>query len=420
MFERVVVIGGGVAGLAATWAAAQRGAQIRFFDSGLGASCLAGGAVDDRPWEQVARSVEVLSAAPKAGPLPASVRVFAEDLGLWELPLAGEPLARLATQAGRIRVARGRDAALLDLSRLPEGARVVLPRVSRAEWNADGLARALNADAYARSRGILFEAVDAKLLKHVGEDRIAAEDLATRHEDAGRRKWLTERLTEVIDRGGPVHGLLLGPWLGTDASIASRLETDLGLCVGEAVATLGGPAGLRYEAARERLLERIDVTRERAQVAAVDSSTSEVKVRLHGGEEVVTDAVVLAIGGVAAGGIVYDPPERVAGEDMPSAGRRAFRLSLELPVELAWGERSLDTVSSIHGPTLDEVAWPVDADPSLLESIGVQCEGLRAADAVFAAGDVVADKPRTLLQAVFSGIRAGAAAAGEPGEISAS
>lgn len=417
MVERVIVIGGGIAGLAAAWAAAQRGAQIRLFDSGIGASCLGGGAVDDRPWEQVARSVEVLQSSPTAGPLPEAVRVFAQDLGLWDLAEEGGPLVRLATQAGRIRVARGRDMALLDLSRLPDGARVVLPRVMRAEWDADSLARALNDDVYARSRGMFFDASDAKVLKHVGEDRIGAEDLASRHDGDARCEWLADRLAELCNRRRPVDGLLLGPWLGAEASVASRLEARLGVAVGEALIAMAGPAGLRFEAARTRLLTDIGVVLEHAMVERIDNTTSEIKVQLAGGEEVVTDAVVLAIGGVAAGGIIYDPPEQWAGQDMPAAGGRAFRLSLELPVELAWGDKTLDVVSSIHGPPLDEVAWPIDADPSLLESVGIGCDGLLAADGVFAAGDVMAAKPRTVLQAAFSGIRAGAAAAGEHGTI---
>lgn len=413
MTERVIVIGAGVAGVAAAWAAAQRGAQIRLFDSGLGASCLGGGAVDDRPWEQVARSVEVLGGSATAGPLPDAVREFARELGLWDLAEEGRPLVRLATQAGRIRVARGRDTALLDLSRLPDGARVVLPRVMRAEWDADSLARALNADAYARSRGMFFDASDGKVLKHVGEDRIGAEDLASRHDDDARCAWLADRLAELIARRRPVHGLLLGPWLGAEASIASRLEERLGVAVGEALIVMGGPAGLRFEAARTRLLTDIGVTLENAMVARIDNESPEVTVHLATGEAIVADAVVLAVGGVAAGGVIYDPPEQFAGQDMPMAGGRAFRLSLELPVALASANRPLDVVSSIHGPPLDEIAWPVDADPSLLESVGVASDGLLAADRVFAAGDVMADKPRTLLQAAFSGIRAGTAAAGD-------
>jgi glycerol-3-phosphate dehydrogenase subunit B len=174
MFERVVVIGAGAAGLAATWAATQRGAEIRLYDPTIGASCLHGGAVDDRPWEQVARATEVLQLMTEAGPLPEAVRSFARDLGLWRLPKQGEPLCRLATEAGRIRLARGHDRSMLDVAQLPTGARVLLPQVVRAEWDAHSLAASLNADAYAQSRRMVFEAIDAKVLKHVGEDRIAA------------------------------------------------------------------------------------------------------------------------------------------------------------------------------------------------------------------------------------------------------
>ena len=110
---------------------------------------------------------------------------------------------------------------------------------------------------------------------------------------------------------------------------------------------------------------------------------------------------------------------------MPIAGAPPFHLSLEAEVQMQAACRPLDVVSSLSGPALDEQAWPVDADPGLLEAVGVACDGLqvsrRSADGLplhlYAAGDVVADVPHTTLQAVFSGIRAGAAAAGEPGDL---
>ena len=42
-----------------------------------------------------------------------------------------------------------------------------------------------------------------------------------------------------------------------------------------------------------------------------------------------------------------------------------------------------------------------------LESVGVRCEGVRAGTGLTAAGDVIAGRPRTLLEAVSSGLRAG-------------
>ncbi len=428
MFERVVVIGAGAAGLAATWAAAQRGAEIRLYDPSIGASCLTGGAVDDRPWEQVARAIEVLQLVPEAGPLPESVRSFAQELGLWRLPSQGECLCRLATESGRMRLARGHDTSLLDVARLPAGARVVLPRLVRPEWDADSLAASLSADAYAQSRRIVFEAVNAKVLKHVGEDRIASAELASRHDDPVRRQWLADRLAEaLVGAGGvggrpsgsqrPVDAVLIGPWLGADKPIAPWLAERLGVPVGEVLSGVGCAAGMRFESARLALLSNLGVELVPRSVSAIAAVQGELRVTVDEDEHRLTDAVVLAIGGLAAGGVVYDPPEQSAGQDLPLAGRAPFRLSVDAPVRLQAQRQPIDVVGSIHGPALDEVAWPVDADPGLLEAVGVACEGLEAAPQIFAAGDVVADKPRTLLQAVYSGVLAGAAAAGEPGQI---
>jgi glycerol-3-phosphate dehydrogenase subunit B len=417
MFERVAVVGAGAAGLSACWAAAQRGAELRLFDGSVGSSCLAGGAVDDRPWEQVARATEVLSQAAVAGPLPHSLLTFADELGLWRLPAEGEPLPRLATEAGRVRLARGHDHALLDLATLAPGSRVVLPRVSRPEWDADSLARSLSADAYAVSRGIHFEAADAKVLKHVGEDRIAAAELASRHDGEARLGWLAERLCEYLASHSKVDAVLLGPWLGADRPQAAALSELIGVPAGELLSGVGSAAGMRFESARLEMLSRVGIELEPLSVSSLRRRKGEYEVRFEEGDPVTTDAVVLALGGIAAGGIIYDAPEQRAGQDWARSGGVPFRLSLDARVDLQAHGHRIDVVASMHGPPLDDVAWPTDADPGYLEAVGVACDGVVIDDALFAAGDVMADRPRTILQAVFSGILAGAAAAGEPGEL---
>lgn len=418
MFERVAVVGAGAAGLSACWAAAQRGAELRLFDGSVGSSCLAGGAVDDRPWEQVARATEVLAQDAVAGPLPRSLTIFATELGLWRLPEEGDPLPRLATEAGRVRLARGHDRALLDLATLAPGARVLLPRAPRPEWDADSLAHSLSSDAYASSRRIAFEVVDAKVLKHVGEDRIAAAELASRHDDEARLAWLSVRLKDQLSREGQVDAVLLGPWLGADRPRAAQLSEMLGVPVGEVLSGVGSAAGMRFESARLDMLSRVGIELEHRTVSALRRRKGEYELSFEDGAPVQTDAVVLAVGGLAAGGIVYEAPEQRAGQDWAKAGGVPFRLSLAARVDLQAHGRRLDVVSSMHGPPLDEVAWPTDADPGYLEAIGIACDGVVAGKGLFAAGDVMADRPRTLLQAVFSGILAGAAAGGEPGELS--
>ena len=425
MFERVAVVGAGVAGVAAVWAAARRGAKISLFDGALGASGLGGGAVDDRPWEQVARASEVLGVPPLAGSLPEDVRDFAEALGLWHLPAAGSHQVRLATAAGRLRVARGCDLSLLDLSGVPAGARIVLPRVARVEWDADALARSFSNDAYARSRGLAFEAVDADVLKRSGELRMASAELATRHDDGERLAWLAHSLRQMIDREGRVDAVLLGPWLGADAPRAAALSQQLDAKVGEVVGGVGSAAGLRFEAARARLLAKVGVSQRVSHVASIQRRDAELVIVPQDGGVQMVDAVVLALGGLAAGGIIYRPPEASAGQEIAPTGHPAFCLSLELtgaddepqPVQPCFAAhgRRFDIGSSIHGPALDGLAWPTDADAGLLESIGVVAPEGAIDDGIYVAGDVVADQPRTLLQAAFSGLRAGARAAGEPG-----
>jgi glycerol-3-phosphate dehydrogenase subunit B len=120
--------------------------------------------------------------------------------------------------------------------------------------------------------------------------------------------------------------------------------------------------------------------------------------------------VVLALGGVAAGGVIYAPPERAAGTELPPGGKVPFELSLEAPVVLsASGAARMEIVASMHGPELDLAAWPRGDRPGALEAVGVRCAGVVAGEGIYAAGDVVAGRPRTVLEAVASGLAAGAA-----------
>ncbi|WP_233562631.1 NAD(P)-binding protein, partial [Sorangium cellulosum] len=191
MARSILVIGAGVAGLAAAWSARRRGARVTVISAGVGETALAGGAVDDAPWEQVERAARLLGSDLPAGDLAPAARQFAAELGLWDLPQGAA--ARLATVAGRIRPARGRDRALLDLGPLRR-TRVLIPRAARGMWDADALAEALSDEPFARARGLRFLPVDAPVLRFDDERRIADGDLAARHDDPARLSWLLERL----------------------------------------------------------------------------------------------------------------------------------------------------------------------------------------------------------------------------------
>jgi glycerol-3-phosphate dehydrogenase subunit B len=410
MSRRILVIGTGIAATAAAFAARQKGHAVTVIGAGAGASALGGGAVDDIPWEQRLRASRVLGEPMRMGALPAGVGAFVEAFGLWEVPAEGGPVPLVATVAGRVRPARGRDRALLDLARL-EGKTVLVPRAPRACWDADALAASLGEASLARRARVSFRAVDLPVLRFADEARIPDADLAMRHDEPGRLGWLAERLREGLGRGGG-DAVLLGSWLGVRAPRAEALSAEVGVPVGEALVGVGGAAGLRFEAARDQLLATLGVEVVAERAVAMRPKDERVVVHLAHERDMITgDAVILAVGGVAGGGILYAPPEHAAGEDLPPRGGIPYALSLDAPVEMAMVTKGhMDIVASLQGPEMDLVTWPSEGRASALEAVGVRCVEGRVNEHVLAAGDVVAGRPRTLLEAVLSGLRAGDAA----------
>ncbi len=409
MTRRIVIVGAGLAGLAAAWSARRQGYEVTIVSAGAGASALGGGAVDDVPWEQLVRASRALGLSPQARPLADDVFAFSHDLGAWDL--AAARLAWVATIAGRLRPARGRDRALLDLGSLT-GTRVLLPRADRANWDADALAAGLTDDPFARARRLTFAAADFPVLRFDEERRIADGDLALRHDAESRLAWLAERLGEVLSRTA-AGAILLGPWLGAQAAQSAALSQRVGVPVGEALLGVGSPAGLRFEAARDRLLAALGARVVVDRVTAITHDRG-LAITLENGASLLADGLVLAIGGLAGGGLVYEPPDHSAAADLPDGVRLPFALSLRAPVKLAahLGADALtgEATSSLHGPAIDVTAWPRGNRAGMLESAGIRCKGARAAEGITAAGDVVAGRPRTVLEAVSAGIRAGAEA----------
>jgi glycerol-3-phosphate dehydrogenase subunit B len=403
----VVVLGAGAAGTAAAWSAAARGARVTIIDGGLSATSLSSGAIDDAPWEAPAPP------APEA--LDERARAFTEALGAWEI--APDRRALVATTAGVVRPARGRDRSILDLS-LFHDMWIALPRADRAGWDADALARSLDAAPTARRRGLRFAAIDGPVLRHTGEDRMSDADLAARHDDPVRLDWLAARLGDALARerartGARFGAVLLGPWLGAREAQAEALARRVGLPAGEGIAGLGATPGLRFEAARVRLLAGVGARLLRGRAASLAREGARLAIALEGeAAPLRADAVVLAVGGLAGGGILYTPADRRAGAALPPRATPAFALSLEADVDLAALGAPVERVSSMSGPDLDGVAWPAGLAPGALEAVGVVARAGRASAGVLAAGDVIADRPRTVLEAVASGVRAGAAAAG--------
>ena len=414
MSRHVVVIGAGMAGLSAAYAARQRNVDVTVISTGAGASALGGGAVDDLPWEAWLSAVRTLDEPLRGRPVADDIRAFSDALGLWNLPSVDAPAPIVATAAGRLRPARGRDKGLLDVGSFGKTT-VLVPRVPRAGWDADALAATLESEWLAQRAGLRFLPVDAPILRFTDEARIADADLAMRHDEPARIEWLAERLREMVHaaRGEApsISGVLLGSWLGVKQERATELSSRVGVSVGEVLVGVGSTAGLRFETAVERFLARLSVKFVAERVTGLHRAGQRIEIVLASeSSRVVADAVVVATGGMATGSIVYTPPDLQASEHMPSRIDPPFSFGIQtvdLSIPLSCGKERIDAGSSVFGPPLDRTAWPTNARSSTLESVGIEAEDGKVCPGIYAAGDVVAGKRRTMLEAVASGLRVG-------------
>ena len=395
------------------------GHDVTVVCAGAGASALGGGAVDDVPWEQLVRAARALGGEP-IGLRPDRAgrrRVLARRSALWDLPGEGAPPPFVATIAGRLRPARGRDR-----GRCSTSARSTTPACSRrarsrAAWDADAIASALSDEPFARERNGSGSSRSTRPSLRFDEERAhrrrrsRARATTTRRVSAGSPSGCARRSRDRRHRRAipPACSSARGSARARPAPPSSPRAPRVP--VGEALVGAGSPAGLRFEAARDRLLGALGVevvVRSRA----LDPPRGRPRGRHararfrfhHGGRRRARD------GRRRRGGIVYAPPEHAAGEDLPPRGAVPYALSIDAPVALAAFGRRLDVVASIHGPELDTSTWSRDARPSLLEAVGVLAPEGRAAEGVLVAGDLVAGRPRTLLEAVASGLRAGSSA----------
>lgn len=418
MSARVVVVGSGYAGLAAAWAASRVGAKVTMLLGSAGASSLGSGAVDDVYWDARVRAAEIAPSALSAPELGEDVRALFDALGGHRIAAAGTPLALLATTAGVLRVACGHDEALLDV-RGVAGRTVLLPRVDRAGWDADALARCFEASPD-KPEGTRFVACDAPILRFADEERACDADLAARHDDDARLEWLARGLAGVVgDRRGRI-AFLLGPWLGLSSARARALSDKVGEPVGEVLSSTAGVAGLRFDAARDALLDKLGARTVVARATRVSPSEQRFAITTTGDPARVDgDAIVVATGGLAAGGLTFSPGDARAGAEGATRVGAAFVLSVEVPGARVTDGCDTGAPSTTHGLVLDDALWPRGAGSSVLERPGLLVGSAgRIGRGIFAAGDVVANRHRTVLQAIAAGIAAGDAAAREALETS--
>jgi hypothetical protein len=386
----VVVIGGGVGGTGAAFAAARAGADVVLLDGGPGASSLSTGAID--------------------GPRPREVGAFVEALtGAYVLGASGAGECSLVTTGGIVRPAAGHDAALLDVSRKGRE-RIGVVGCERPGWDAGALARAW---------GGRFEVVEATLLRRTDERAIPDATFAARHDDPERLGWLGQRLREALAvSNGPFGALVLPASLGVDRSQAAALSNAVGVPCGEAVGLPGGPSGLRFERARDRLLAGRGVHRVPARANSVERAGDGWRVTCDAGT-FDAHAVVVATGGLLGGGVEYRPSDTLFATALPPHAQAPLRLTLACPLTVGVRGYPLELPGSLFGVAPEKLCWPFDTDP-LLERVGALVDDESSARAgLFAAGDLVADAPRTWLEALASGLRAGTGAARRAASVAA-
>jgi hypothetical protein len=279
-------------------------------------------------------------------------------------------------------------------------------RCRRPQWDADALAAAW---------GPHFAPLDVPILRYHDEDRIPDVDFAERHDEAARLEWLADRVRQNMAQRGWA-ALVLPPSLGVDRPLARVLSERAGVPCGEALAA-PGVSGVRFERARDRALAAAGVKRIRGRVASVELAGGRWRVTA---QETRLDAVavVFAIGGLVAGGLEYAPSEATLATALPAVALPPVRLGLRAPGTMAADGRRLDLPSSLFGVAPEDLAWPFVEAP-LLDRAGllVGADGALSLEpgsggaGLYAAGDVVADIPRTWGAALAGGVVAGAAAA---------
>jgi anaerobic glycerol-3-phosphate dehydrogenase len=347
----VVVIGAGVAGLSAALAARDAGAAVTVVDAHAGASALTGGAWDVatdvhagpedvfRPPRSLAQ--ELVARARRdphhpyalfgAGLLEAVEAAHARvlpALGIYRpLDLRGTGVL-VATDLGLCRRAATAQHAVLDLG--PLRGETIAVAVLRAYRGCDAaFAAASLADlADLADDDRRFGAVDVEFFRRREDALLHPHELAALCDGADGRGRLVETLRRAV-AGAAYAGILVPPMLGiTNDSHPVELREALGVPVGESVAALAGPQGLRLRRRVEAALAEAGVTRRRARVRRVEARPGGLAVRFEEGESLRPRAVVLATGKLVAGGVAAEGPDLVE----PLAGLPLYLDGRPLPL----------------------------------------------------------------------------------------
>ena len=370
---RVLIVGAGAAGTAAAWAARRAGAEVTVAYDRAGATSLYSGALDLTPWEEASE--------PSADERDLSL--FAAAFDAWTM---GPGPSRVATIDGVVRSARAHDTALLDLSHIA-GRTVCVAETPLHHFDARWLSASFAASTWARDTRTRFEPVKVPALFDAVASGAPCFDVASRaNTEAG-----SAHVARCLQAARPsAEAWLLGPWLGTEPGAAERVRAALGVPCGETTSPLGGPAGARFDAARDALFTSLGIVAVRGPVTRLRSADSGWTADFDGRPQdpPAFDLAALAVGGVCGGGLVF--------------GSSTFHLSIDVAATVALDGRALSGASSLSG------AISRAEDAEALVRLGILADGAtaRGGNGLLVAGDCVEGRPRTALEAARAGIRA--------------
>ncbi|HUB07277.1 MAG TPA: FAD-binding protein [Myxococcales bacterium] len=408
--KRVLVIGGGMAGAAAAFAAREAGAEVTLAARAPGATALCGGLIE-------------VAADPLGRALPA--REAADGLAA---RAPGHPYAALRARLGDLEPALalvGRRLAPF-LVKGPALLATTLGGVRAGAWaHASHAAGALVPGRrygvcwFPRQPALLDGPAVAAALQAAG---VAAEpsgvDWLDREERLGLGPFdlarLFDRPSEVRSLGaslararGSADVLLLPPVIGFEKTgeALHALSSAVGAPCAELVAATPSIPGARLQGALDRALEQAGVEVRRGVVTRLAEGRAEVTAAT-GTHEVPFDGAVLATGRFIGGGIRRDAAFSEPLLDLPISDG-AIRL-LEQPIDGLLGEGPGAACAAYRaGITVDDRLHPIDGQ-------GRAVDWLHGCGAVLGGGDPAVDGAGLGL-AVFTGVLAGRSAAGVAG-----
>lgn len=394
--RHVVVVGSGWSAIAALWALGDAvDVRATWVRGGAGASALSSGALDGVDGD--AESAHFLD---------------------WIATVTGGGIARapgdVASFYGAVRACDARSASVLGLP--SRRARVWVADAPLLGWDGRAVAARLNEELAAGGGSAV--AIGATLLFTADEQHEQLVEIARRHDARGRAEWLVARVREAIAaRSDRADALLLPPILGLDAALAESLRRALAMPVGETLGDVGGPTPLRWsrllDAVTARLLDERGARLTLVTSTARAWSTAKRSLSVDDSPEIQADSLLLATGGVFAGGLVYGGGEHDVAAELPRGPKATLRTGVAfdddaiVPVTDGAGVDA----SSLFGA--DGEAFLDPRAPKLV-SAGLPCDGAgrvldrfgRPVDGLFVAGDLVADRARTIGAAIGSGVRA--------------